>query len=138
MTDKPTPREQREQLIERLNEAHLRGQMNSAPDRERWINNMLEAFCLARTADLCPVPAKQDAHLAPLPQRQPIDSLQKLAEARAKLIELERLEARLVSIAPLKRMPADDDKLRYTRHEIAALSMEIKMASAMERRAANG
>jgi len=137
MSDKASARELIEQ---RLDEAYLAGMLHSHGDREKFKRAWLEILRLSRTANanLEPTPVKGNEFLAPLPQRQPIDSQQKLDDARAKRVELERLEARLVSIPPLKRMPADDDKLRYTRAEIAALSAEIKAASAMERRTANG
>jgi hypothetical protein len=123
----------RAEVIEWLYEAHRHSQINSQSDRDAWVNAWLAVLDLVVTqvVDLSPIPVKEK--LQPIPARPVIDSLPKLHAARAKLVELQALERRLRAIPYNKQEARHDAELSATRHEIACLNVDIKIASAMER-----
>jgi hypothetical protein len=135
MTKKAT----RAQLIEWLLEAHRHGTpMTAQSDKDAWVNAWLAVLDLVMTevVDLSPIPVKEK--LQPIPARPVIDSLEKLAAARSRLIELQALERRLRAIPWNRQEARHDAELSAARHEIACLNVDIKIASAMERTAHAG
>jgi hypothetical protein len=123
----------REQLETQLVVAHYAGLMNSNVERRKYLNAWIEILRLAKiatAADLGPAPVKE--RLTPIPQRPVINSLEALRVAREKFARLEQEERRLTALAWNKQTAADDEKLRATRSELAALSVEIRLASHME------
>jgi len=103
MTKKAT----RAQLIEWALAMHRHGQMQSQTDRDAYVAALLAVldFVINNVVDLSPPPPKQDAFITPIPARPVIDSLEKLAAARSKLIKLQALERRLLAI-PWNRQEA--------------------------------
>jgi hypothetical protein len=122
----------RAEVIEWLYEAHRHSQINSQSDRDGWVNAWLAVLDLVMTqvVDLSPIPVKEK--LQPIPTRPVIDSLPKLAAARAKLVELQAQERRLLAIPWNRQEARHDAELSATRHELAALTVEIRMAAHME------
>jgi hypothetical protein len=119
---------------------HRHGQMQSQTDRDAYVAALLAVLDLVinNVVDLSPPPLKQDAFVKPIPARPVIDSLEKLAAARSKLIELQAIERRLLAIPYNRQEARHDAELSATRHEIACLNVDIKIASAMERTAHAG
>ena len=130
----------RAQLIEWALAMHRHGQMQSQTDRDAYVAALLAVLDLVinNVVDLSPPPLKQDAFVKPIPARPVIDSLEKLAAARSKLIELQAIERRLLAIPYNRQEARHDAELSATRHEIACLNVDIKIASAMERTAHAG
>jgi hypothetical protein len=123
----------REQLETQLVVAHYAGLMNSNAERRKYVNAMIEygrLLKIATAADLAPAPVKE--RLAPIPQREIIDTIPKLAAAREKLVRLQQLERELTALAWNKQEARHDEQLRQTRSEIVSLGIEIKMAAHME------
>jgi hypothetical protein len=127
----------RELIEQQLVQAHFAGLMNSNAERRKYVNAWIELLRLAQTAtakDLAPAPVKE--RLTPIPQRPVISSLEALRLAREKYARLELEERRLAAICagPLYKQgdASVDERLRATRSELAALSVEIKIASHME------
>ena len=104
MTDRKAARQQ---LTEWILKLHHHGQMQSQTDRDSYVAAWLAILDLAvnNVVDLSPPPPKQDAFITPIPARPVIDSLEKLAAARSKLIKLQALERRLLAI-PWNRQEA--------------------------------
>ena len=65
------------------------------------------------------------------PVRPHLTTPEEIAAAEARLSEHEREIARLAAIKGIKRMPADDDRLRALRDEVYTLEKEITMAKRM-------
>jgi hypothetical protein len=123
----------RAEVIEWLYEAHRHSQINSQSDRDAWVNAWLAVLDLVMTqvVDLSPIPVKEK--LQPIPARPVIDTLPKLHAARAKLVELQAQERRLLAIPQFRLEARHDQELRDLRGEQAALAIEIRMASVMEK-----
>jgi hypothetical protein len=127
----------REQLETQLVVAHYAGLMNSNAERRKYVNAWIEILRLAKiatAADLVAAPVRE--RLTAIPQRPVINSLEALRLAREKFARLELEERRLAAICagPLYKQgdASVDERLRATRSELAALSVEIKIASHME------
>jgi hypothetical protein len=131
MTEKKAARAE---LIQWLLEAHRHGTpMTAQSDKDAWCNAWLAILDLVMNpvVDLSPIPTKET--LQPIPKREVINTLEKLAAARQRLVQLQSRERALLAIPQFRLEARHDQELRDVRGEQAALAIEIRMASAMEK-----
>ena len=130
MTDRKAARAQ---LIEWALKLHHHGQMQSQSDRDSYVAAMLAILDLVinNVVDLSPPPPKQDAFVKPIPAREVINTPEKLAAARKKLVDLAAEERKLAAMSWNQMEARHEARLRFVRGELAALNIEVGLASKM-------